>query len=81
MRAIEAITRNDFNLTHPTGDLPYLRTPIPVQFGDNTVNIRITSIIIVVAAVIMLVVLNYFVNGTKLGRGIRAAPKIAPQPG
>ncbi|WP_343420282.1 branched-chain amino acid ABC transporter permease [Candidatus Flexifilum breve] len=72
VRAIEAITRNDFNLTYPTGDLPYLRTPIPVQFGDNTVNVRITSIVIVIAAVLMLIVLNYFVNGTKLGRGIRA---------
>lgn len=72
VRAIEAITRNDFNLTYPTGDLPYLRTPIPVIFGENTVNVRVTSVIIVIASVIMLIVLNYFVNGTKLGRGIRA---------
>lgn len=72
VRAIEAITRNDFNLTYPTGDLSYLRTPIPMTFGETTVNVRITSIIIVLAAVIMLIILNYFVNGTKLGRGIRA---------
>lgn len=38
----------------------------------NVVNVRITSIIVVVSAVIMLLILNYFVNGTKLGRGIRA---------
>jgi branched-chain amino acid transport system permease protein len=38
----------------------------------NVVNIRITSIIIVVSAVVMLLALNFFVNGTKLGRGIRA---------
>jgi branched-subunit amino acid ABC-type transport system permease component len=38
----------------------------------NVVNIRVTSIIIVVSAVLMLVALNYFVNGTKIGRGIRA---------
>ncbi|MBE2269242.1 MAG: branched-chain amino acid ABC transporter permease [Anaerolinea sp.] len=72
VRAVMAITRNDFNLTYPTGELPYLRTPIPVDFGGNIVNVRITSIIIVIAAVIMLIILNYFVNGTKLGRGIRA---------
>jgi branched-chain amino acid transport system permease protein len=40
--------------------------------AGNVVNVRVTSIIIVVGAVLMLVALNYFVNGTKLGRGIRA---------
>jgi len=34
--------------------------------------VRVTVVIIVVAATIMLVLLNYFVNGTKIGRGIRA---------
>jgi branched-subunit amino acid ABC-type transport system permease component len=40
--------------------------------AGNVVNIRVTSIIIVVGSVLMLLALNYFVNGTKLGRGIRA---------
>ncbi|MDX2160225.1 MAG: branched-chain amino acid ABC transporter permease [bacterium] len=40
--------------------------------ASNVVNVRITSIIVVISAVIMLILLNYFVNGTKLGRGIRA---------
>jgi branched-subunit amino acid ABC-type transport system permease component len=43
-----------------------------VQRVANVVNVRITSIIIVISAVLMLLALNYFVNGTKLGRGIRA---------
>lgn len=149
VRAFEAITRNDFNLTYPTGNMPALSTPLPLTFngavaeglniggttyetieldgvsyeefnlgnntyssitvggvtlggrpvrlrelsvgevefetatvagqdldtlarGGNVVNIRITSIIIVGAAVVMLLLLNYFVNGTKVGRGIRA---------
>ncbi|MFN8531470.1 MAG: branched-chain amino acid ABC transporter permease [Anaerolineae bacterium] len=38
----------------------------------NVVNVRVTSMIVVVSAMIMLIILNYFVNGTKLGRGIRA---------
>jgi branched-chain amino acid transport system permease protein len=38
----------------------------------NVVNVRVTSIIVVISAVLMLLVLNFFVNGTKLGRGIRA---------
>lgn len=149
VRAIEALTRNDFNLTYPTNQISWLNTPIPMTFNgavaggfnlggtsfdeigadgvaydefflgetahdtltvggitlggtpirardvsvgetefetltigernledisgaSNVVNIRVTSIIIVVGAMLMLVVLNWFVNGTKTGRGIRA---------
>ncbi len=72
VRAIEAITRNEFNLTYPTNDLAWLKTPLPLAFGESTVNVRVTSIIIIIGAVLMLVAMNYFVNGTKLGRGIRA---------
>ena len=149
VRAIEAFTRNDFNLTYPTNQISWLSSPLPLTFNGlvaggvniggtsveeftindtvydeitvdeatyqsltyggvtvggtpvrtrgislgetdidsvvineqaldditdaaNTVNIRITSIIIVISAIIMLVLLNYFVNGTKVGRGIRA---------
>lgn len=149
VRAIVALSRNDFNLTYPVQQLDYLKSPIPLTFngpvvggvniggaryeqitadgtvldewqvddvtyseitvggvsfggepvkirdihlgeteydivlvnnqnlndledGANIVNVRITVIIIVIAAVIMLVLLNYFVNGTKIGRGIRA---------
>lgn len=43
-----------------------------ISSSANVVNIRVTSIIVVVSAVLMLVALNYFVNGTKIGRGIRA---------
>ncbi|MDZ4770726.1 MAG: branched-chain amino acid ABC transporter permease [Chloroflexota bacterium] len=43
-----------------------------IEDGANNVNVRVTVVIIVVAATIMLVLLNYFVNGTKIGRGIRA---------
>ncbi|MEP7292992.1 MAG: branched-chain amino acid ABC transporter permease [Chloroflexota bacterium] len=72
VRAIEAITRNDFNLTYPKNDLPWLTQTIPVSFGTTVVNVKPTSIIMVLGAIITLVALNWFVNGTKLGRGIRA---------
>ncbi|MEZ4666975.1 MAG: branched-chain amino acid ABC transporter permease [Anaerolineae bacterium] len=71
-RAFEAVTRNSFKLTYPTNDLEWLRTPITLAFGQTNVNVRITQVIVIVGAVLMLVALNYFVNGTKLGRGIRA---------
>lgn len=72
VRAFEAVTRNAFKLTYPVQDFELFRTPIALVIGQSTVNIRVTSIIVIVAAVLMLVALNYFVNGTKLGRGIRA---------
>ncbi len=73
VRATEAITRNDFNLRYPTDQLPWLTTPIVLQINEGlSVNIKPTSIIVVIGAVLTLLALNYFVNGTKLGRGIRA---------
>lgn len=72
VRAFEAVTRNAFKLTYPVTTIPALSTPIALTLGQTPINIRITSIIVIVAAMLMLVALNYFVNGTKLGRGIRA---------
>lgn len=72
VRGFEAITRNQFNLTYPLNQLDWTRTPIPLLIGETTVNIRPSQIIVVIGAVMTLVALNYFVNGTKLGRGIRA---------
>jgi branched-chain amino acid transport system permease protein len=71
VRAIMAVTRNIFNLNFPTGSLDWLK-PIKLEFGENTVNLRATYVIIVLVAMVMLVALNYFVNGTRIGRGIRA---------
>lgn len=72
VRAIFSITRNEFNLTYPIQDIVWLRDRTAILFGETTVNVRHTSFVIVIAAVLMLLALNYFVNGTKIGRGIRA---------
>ncbi len=72
IRALEAVVRNDFNLTYPKNDIPWITANVPVAFGSTTVNIKPTSIIMVIGAIITLMMLNWFVNGTKLGRGIRA---------
>jgi branched-chain amino acid transport system permease protein len=72
VRAIMAVSRNIFNLNFPTGNLEWLK-PIKMDFGgENTVNLRAAYVIIVLVAIVMLVALNYFVNGTRIGRGIRA---------
>ncbi|MDX2138542.1 MAG: branched-chain amino acid ABC transporter permease [Chloroflexota bacterium] len=89
VRAFAAITRNDFNLTYPINQVPFLQqrpeitlTPESaplLQFWFTSANrdeidigLRMTSLIIIIAAILMLLVLNWFVNGTKQGRGIRA---------
>jgi branched-chain amino acid transport system permease protein len=41
-------------------------------FALDRVNIDMRSIIVIVAAILMVVGLNYFVNGTRLGKAIRA---------
>lgn len=72
VRAIFSITRNEFNLTYPIQDIAWLGERTALIFGSTTVQLRHTSIVIIVAAVLMLLALNFFVNGTKIGRGIRA---------
>jgi branched-chain amino acid transport system permease protein len=72
VRAIASVTINDFNLTFPTRSIELFTKPISLTIGESDVRVRVTSIIIIVAAVLMLLALNYFVNGTKSGRGIRA---------
>jgi branched-chain amino acid transport system permease protein len=81
VRAFEAVTRNDFNLRYPTNELDWLTTAIPVSFGVTTVNVRPTSFIMVIGAVLTLLALNFFVNGTKLGRGVRAVSQDQPTAG
>jgi branched-chain amino acid transport system permease protein len=69
IRALEALGRNEFNLAYPTSEVPFLGQRFPVVPG---VSIGMNVIIVVVCAVLMLVGLNYLVNATKIGKGIRA---------
>jgi len=69
VRALEGLGRNQFNLAYPTDSVPFLTKRLPV--GPN-LTIGVTTIIIVIAAIVMVLGLNYFVNATKIGKGIRA---------
>jgi len=80
VRAIMAITRGDFNLIYPLNGLPWTDS-IKIQLPEAALTVRPTQIIVVVAAILMLLFLNYFVNGTKLGRGIRAVSQDATTAG
>ena len=63
------------------------RIPMPSLYTDGTVfhvfsyGVRLTELIIAVAAVIMLVLLDRMVNATKLGQGIRAVAQDADTAG
>jgi branched-chain amino acid transport system permease protein len=82
VRAFEALTRNEFNLAYPTSDIALLSqrfqlASTSITNADGRVItvpavINMTSIIIIVSAILMVLGLNYFVNATKTGKGIRA---------
>jgi branched-chain amino acid transport system permease protein len=72
VRAIMALLRGLFDLPYETKRLSFFSEAIRFEVLGNPVSVRPTYLIIIVVAVIMLTVLNYIVNGTKWGRGIRA---------
>ncbi len=69
VRAFQALSRNIFNMPYPIDLVPFFNQRVVIAEGISTTN---TTLIIIVSAVIMLVGLNYFVNATKIGKGIRA---------
>jgi branched-chain amino acid transport system permease protein len=69
MRAFQALNRNVFNMPYPTDQVPFFMRPVPLVGNLST---NMTTVIIIVSAVLMLIGLNYFVNATRLGKGIRA---------
>jgi branched-chain amino acid transport system permease protein len=69
VRAFEGLSRNQFNLVFPTDNVPFLRQRFTL--GPD-LSLSATPIIIIICAIIMLIGLNYFVNATRIGKGIRA---------
>jgi len=75
IRLIESLTTGQFYRVFPTFGNFDDRLPIfTMNLGIEpvVVDIQVKSIVVIVAAVIMLVVLNYIVNATRLGKAIRA---------
>lgn len=71
IRLIESVTTGQFHRIIPAFGNFDNRIPLFTVAG-NTVDIQIKSLIVIVAAIIMLVGLNYLVNATKVGKAIRA---------
>jgi branched-chain amino acid transport system permease protein len=81
IRLVEGLTTGQFNRIFPTfGNFDERLIFGQMAVGESTVNlgISIKSIIVIVAAVLMLVGLNYLVNATKIGKAIRAVAQDRP---
>jgi branched-chain amino acid transport system permease protein len=81
IRLVEGLTTGQFNRIFPTfGNFDQRLILGKMALGASTINlgISIKSIIVIVAAVLMLVGLNYLVNATKIGKAIRAVAQDRP---
>ena len=67
IRLIESVWRNQFNLVYPTMDALNHRFEL-----TETIDVSVKSIVVIVAALLMLWVLHVLVNRTKVGAAIRA---------
>jgi branched-chain amino acid transport system permease protein len=75
IRLVESLTTGQFYRVMPTfGDFDTRLSLATLTFGHTPVDMTITvkSIVVIVAAVVMLIGLNYLVNATKVGTAIRA---------
>jgi branched-chain amino acid transport system permease protein len=75
IRLVESLTTGQFYRVFPTFGNFDDRLPITsLTFGHSVidVSIQVKSLIVVLAAVLMVVGLNYLVNATKLGKAIRS---------
>jgi len=67
IRLVESVWRNEFNLVYPTMDALNHRFELTA-----TIDVSVKSIVVIVAALLMLWVLHLLVNRTKIGTAIRA---------
>jgi branched-chain amino acid transport system permease protein len=75
IRLVESLTTGQFYRVMPTfGDFDKRVPLFDLKRGAETmaVDIQVKSIVVIVAAVLMLVLLNYIVNATKIGKAIRS---------
>jgi branched-chain amino acid transport system permease protein len=75
IRLVESLTTGQFNRIMPTFgnfDERIIFGKLAMGASKLTLGISIKSIIVIVAAVVMLVGLNYLVNATRIGKAMRA---------
>jgi len=67
VRFFEGLWRNEFYLTYPS--IKFFEQRIVVS---PTIDFSAKSVVAILGAILMLIILNYFVNATKIGTAIRA---------
>ncbi len=75
IRLVEGLTTGDFNRIFPSfGNFDQRLNFGKMALGTTSINLGISvkSIIVIVAAMLMLIGLNYLVNATRIGKAIRA---------
>lgn len=75
IRLVESLTTGQFNRIMPTFgnfDQRIILGKLSMGTSNITLGISIKSIIVIAAAVLMLVALNYLVNATRIGKAMRA---------
>lgn len=78
VRLILSLTTGEFNVILPnfgTFD-EFIRVSVPGM--EDPLRIQIKSLLLVLATILMLIGLNYLVNGTKVGKAIRAVAQDRP---
>ncbi len=81
IRLVESLTTGQFNRIFPTfGNFDSRMIFGNVKMGATEIamGLSVKSLIVIVAAVLMLIGLNYFVNATKIGKAIRAVAQDRP---
>lgn len=71
IRLVESLTTGQFFRVIPTFGNFDDRLPL-MTLGSSPIDIQMKSLVVIVAAVVMLVALNYLVKATKMGKAIRA---------
>jgi branched-chain amino acid transport system permease protein len=67
IRFVESVWRNAFNLVYPSIDPLNIRLEL-----TSTIDVSVKSLVVIVAALLMLLALHALVNRTKIGTAIRA---------
>jgi branched-chain amino acid transport system permease protein len=81
IRMVESLTTGQFNRIMPTFgnfDQRIIFGKLAMGTSKIVLGISVKSIIVIVAAVVMLVGLNYMVNATRIGKAIRAVAEDRP---
>jgi branched-chain amino acid transport system permease protein len=81
IRLVESLTTGQFYRVIPTfGNFDQRISLTKLSMGGSTVDlsIQVKSIIVILAAMVMLIGLNYLVNATKMGKAIRSVAQDRP---